>query len=122
MDPKLAAQIARIETLLAEKFGASRGSLARRAQKPGRALPRRVRKDLERLARAQGMTGHPKLSRMIDGKDATRAAIHLRDWLEEVDVADRRKGRVLDLLGTLSFNLILVFVLLIAVLRWRGFV
>ncbi|QFS81785.1 hypothetical protein FIU97_03255 [Roseivivax sp. THAF40] len=121
-DPTLARHFTEIETLLAQKFGASSGRLNRRAIKVGRRLPRAQRRDLGLLARAQSMAGHPKLSRMIDTRKTERAAERLRDWLGAVDVADRRKGRVLDLLGSLSFNLICLVVLLMVVLRWRGFI
>lgn len=122
MDPTLIRDIGRIEVLLAEKFGAASGRLDRRARKAGRNLPRWVRRDLDRLAAVQTMAGHPKLGRMVDTRKSLKAAARTRDWLDAVDVADRRRGRLLGMLGALSFNLILAFVLLIVVLRWRGLV
>lgn len=119
---QIARHAERLEALLAEKFGARRGPLELRVQSAGRRLPRRVRRDLGEVARAQQFAGHPKLGRQIDGARVRAAARRAEDWLVAVDVADRRKGFVLSLLGSLSFNLILLFAILVAVLRWRGYV
>jgi hypothetical protein len=43
-------------------------------------------------------------------------------YLLGIDVADRRYGRRLALAGRIAANLIAVFVLVLAVLIWRGFV
>ncbi|MHA6325238.1 hypothetical protein [Roseivivax sp. CAU 1753] len=121
-DAKLGQQIARLETLMSDKFGASRGRLDRRVIKAGRLVPKGVRRDLDRVARAQAMAGNPKLARQLDAPAIRAAARRAEDWLASVDVADRRRGAVLGGLGALAFNLIVLFVLALVVLRWRGFI
>jgi IS4 transposase len=65
--------------------------------------------------------GHPKLMMQVDAVEVERAYRTLRQHLKTVDVKDRRKGAVLSLLGSLSFNLLAVLALLLLVLVWRGF-
>ena len=74
------------------------------------------------LARVEELSQHPRLSMTLDEEKLGRSAADLRDYLEAIDVADRRKGWWLGMLGGLAFNMILFFVLLLAVLRWRGFI
>ncbi len=121
MDPE------RLDTLLSETARLMRSqlriegeSLAVLARRAGRRLPRAERRAARRLARAEAMMGHPKLARQLDAArleaDHARLVAHLR-------ARDPRQERVTRLLGTagaLSFNLLLLFALLVALLVWRG--
>jgi hypothetical protein len=59
---------------------------------------------------------------MMDQKKIDKAERELKLALEAIDPADRRKGMVLSILGSVAFSLIVVFAALMIVLRWRGFV
>lgn len=121
MDPAdIEAKATRLETLLAEKFGARRGSLERRLSKAGRRLPRSTRHDVGEVAEARRLSSHPKLMRQIDEKRVERAYSLAEEALRDVDVTDRRKGAVLGMLGALAFNLLLVGAIFVVVLLWRG--
>ena len=119
---QLEKQVRKLETLLEEKFGVSRGPFEKRIAKPGRMLPRWVRRDLGTVAETRKLMGHPKIGRQLDLAAAEKAATRATSWLKSVDVAERRKTRILHLTGAIALNVLLVFAALIAVLRWRGFV
>lgn len=111
-----------LRSLMAKRLGLKRGSLARRVAKAGRLLPSGVRNDIAIVAEAEKLSRNPKLAIRLD-RNATksaydRAATHLK----AIDVADRRKGVALSILGSMAFNILAVIVLLIVVLRWRGLV
>lgn len=117
---EMEARATRLEQLLADKFGARKGSLERRLRKAGRRLPRATRRDVAQVAEARQLTRHPKLMRMVDARRTERAFRLAEQALTEVDVADRRKGALLGMLGALVFNLMLVVALWVAVVQGRG--
>ena len=90
------------------------------ARSKGR-LPTRIRRDAQALIDAKEFADHPKLSRTLDFTALGKSADHVVRHLKTIDLEDERKGRWLSLAGSLSINLISVFILLIAVLMWRGF-
>ena len=104
------------------KLGARGMSLEKSLSKSRHRLSRRARRGGMDLARVEELSQHPRLSMTLDDEKLGRSAADLRDYLEAIDVADRRKGWWLGMLGGLAFNMILFFVLLLAVLRWRGFI
>lgn len=112
----------KLAKLMAEKMGQSHGPFDRRLVKSLRRAPRRVKKAADAFLLARVQNGHPKLMHMTDRKKLRRqfAAIFL--YLRGIDVADRRKGLVLSILGSLSFNLLVVLGLLLIWLVWRGFI
>jgi len=105
---------------MARQLGLRKGRLSRRLAKAGRRLPTGVRKDIALVAEAEEMARNPRLALRLDTTTIDpafdRAAAHLR----AIDVADRRKGLFLSILGGVAFNILAVIVLLIVVLRWRG--
>ncbi|WP_146188633.1 hypothetical protein [Pseudoprimorskyibacter insulae] len=113
--------VAKLNTLLEKKFGARRGTLERRVRKAGRRLPASVRRDLAEVAKTAKLAENPKLARQIDPAKMTAAYDRALKHLNAIDVADRRKGAILGALGVTSFNLIVVFAVLIVLLIWRGF-
>ena len=115
-------QAENLRVLLADRLGARRGTLARRVAKAGRLLPTGIRNDISAVAEAEIMTQHPKLGRRIDANFTQPAYARAVAHLKAIDVKDRRKGVILSILGSMAFNLLVVIVLLIVVLRWRGFV
>ncbi len=117
----IAAQSARLENLLEARLGARRGSLAERTAKLGRTLPRSVRRDIATVAEAAQLSGHPKLSLRIDPDRVSKATRRAERHLRAVDPGYERRGRLLGMLAGLVVNLGLAFVLMLALLKWRGF-
>lgn len=122
IDPnKIQAQNQELCQLAGEKFSFKAKTLQKAMHKIGRRLPKRVHQQADVLIKAETLSGHPKLSRMLDADAARKAHEALRAALDEIDPKDRRKGAILGVLGTLSFNLFTVVGLIVVVLLWRGF-
>ena len=90
------------------------------ARSKGR-LPRRVLRDARALIQAEQMARHPKLSRTLDVGRLHQSATSVKTHLDSIDPAEDRKDRILSIIASIVFSLIVVFVLLVLVLRWRGF-
>lgn len=119
-DPKtLHARVETLESLLADKFGLSRGPLSVRLTKLGRRVPASVHRDLQQVEQARFLSGHPKLQHVMDPQQISAAYSRAMDHLTAINVAERRKGRAINLLATILFNLLVVGVVFIAVLVWQ---
>lgn len=108
--------------LAEEKFSVKAKSLDPAMRKIGRRMPRHAHESAKVLVAAEAQAAHPKLSLMLDQKQINKAEQDVRLAFEAVDPADRRMGLILSTLGSVAFSLIVVFVLLMTVLRWRGFI
>ncbi|NRB03293.1 MAG: hypothetical protein HRU30_08515 [Rhodobacteraceae bacterium] len=96
-------------------------TLAKVVRRAGRLLPSSVKKSCQTIIEAEKLAFHPKLRVAIDPAELSRAEKHVLEHLATIDVADRRKGQVLGILGAIAFNLILVVAAFIAWLTWRGY-
>lgn len=114
--------IADVAALLRGKLGVRAATLDGALRKARHRMPRAVYKQGLRLAGAEPLAGHPKLRLTLDRDGLRGAAAEVRTYLEAQDRADRRKGWWLGMLGGLAFNILLFAVLVVLVLRWRGFV
>jgi hypothetical protein len=122
-DPSLIAKkTTELEKLFAQKFGAKTGPLETRVRKAGRRLPKKVRADLATVLKIQHLSENPKLLPQINEAEFLAAQERVKAFLQDIDVKDRRLGVVLGVLGSTAFNLIALFVLLVLLLLWRGFV
>lgn len=123
IDPTaLSKQNRDLTRLAGEKFRFETDSLSRAMKKAGRRLPRRVHKQAALLVEAEQRAGHPKLAMMLDANEIDRANETVKQALNAIDPADKRKGLILSTLGMVSFHLIAVFTIFIVVLVWRGLV
>lgn len=98
------------------------GPLKPQVRKLGRRLPKAQRRAAKTVLEAQRLMTHPKLSRRVDAQAVAAAGSVLLTFLRAVDPTDRRKGAVLSVLGSISLGLIALFVLVVVILQWRGFV
>ena len=117
---KLQSRVEALETLMQEKLGVRGKSLSLRFNRAGRLLPKRIQKAGRVIAEAQNAAAHPKLARLYDQKALNAAFSDVTSHLETIDPADRRRGKVLGVLGGVVFNLILLTVAIVALLRWQG--
>ena len=108
--------------LITERLGFRARTLARQIARAGRALPRPVAREARFLAQAAQIAANPRLVRMIDPARVDSAHRPVRDHLRGVDRADRRRARLIGIASVIAFNLLVVAVLVIAVLVWRGYV
>lgn len=87
-----------------------------------RRLPYAQRKALVTLLEAQPLAQNPKLARRLDMSKLQAAERTVSNYLQGYDMADRRVGAVLGVLGSLAFSLLAVAALVIVILVWRGLV
>ena len=99
-----------------------KGTFPEQARRARRHLPRGLQKRLATLVAALDLMDHPRLALTLDETALLRHARALAAYLDEVDLADRRKGRLLDIAASVGFAVLVVIALLVVVLRWRGFV
>lgn len=121
MAASLEQDIEEIRVLLKEREHAS-GDLDMALKRARRRLPRRVYRQGRKLAAAVPLIEHPRLRLTLDEKPLRGAAREVRAHLEQIDLADRRRGLWLSILGSIGFSLLTVIALLVVVLRWRGLV
>ena len=119
--PDIQAQAQTILSELETRLRIKGRSLPHAARKAKHLLPRQVYRDIGAVADAAKVAGHPKLAVTQNSAKALDAAQRVLAHLQAIDPADRRKGAILGWLGGVSFNLIVLFVLLLVVLIWRGF-
>ena len=99
-----------------------KGAFPDQARRAKRHLPRSMQKRLDALVSAQELMEHPRLARTLDAVSLLRDARRISAYLTDLDLADRRKGRLLDIAATVGFAVLVVIALLVFVLRWRGFI
>lgn len=121
MAASLDQDIEEIRMLLKEREHAS-GDLAAALKRARRRLPRRIYMQGMKIADALPALEHPKLRQTVDEKPLRGAAREVKAHLKEIDIADRRKGFWLGILGNIAFSILVVLILLIVVLRWRGLI
>lgn len=110
-----------LEHLLAQKHGLTSGLFETRLRKALRRAPRKVRAAEERFVQVSVQMGNPKLMRLMDPAVLEADFQLLRAHFRAIDVADRRKGLVLGVLGSVGFSLLAVAALLIIFLVWKGY-
>ncbi|WP_458791080.1 hypothetical protein [Yoonia sp. MH D7] len=94
-------------------------TLDAQVRKAGRLLPRSMRRDATYLAQAATVMNHPKLVRMVDKTKAKQAHGRLLRFLLATDPKDRAKGMLLNLLGSMAFIAIVVFIAVVFVMVQR---
>ncbi len=112
-------QIADTISLLREKLGVKDKTLAASIRRAKRRLPRRVYSQALVLAQAESIAEHPKLRMVLDTPKLTRASNEVQEHLRSINLADRRLGWFLGMLGGLVFNLFTLTALILIILRWR---
>lgn len=110
-----------VADLMKERLGIRGKDLAEKLRHTGRMMPKRVKQDAAILVEAQALAENPRLSRMIDHDRVDVAHQSCMTYLETIDAADRRKGVVLGILGSLVMALLVVSALVLSVLKWRGY-
>ncbi len=96
-------------------------TLATALERGRRRMPRRVYRAGRRLAEAETLANNPRLRLTLDGEALARDAREVMAFLADIDPSDERKGWYLGILASLAINLLTLFVLLIAVMIWRGY-
>lgn len=111
-----------VRSLIEERLRIKARTLEKALSKSGRLLPKWAQREGRYLVHAQQFMGHPKLHLMIDEAKVDKAHKALIDHLKTIDPSERRKTKVLSILGSVSFNLIVIAGALVGFLVWRGYV
>ncbi|MEX0316735.1 MULTISPECIES: hypothetical protein [unclassified Ruegeria] len=113
-------QIAETIALLRAKLGVRGKTLAASLRRARHRLPRRIHGQAMELAKAEPLANHPKLRLTLDTPKLVTAVQEVQAHLRAIDLADRRKGWLLSMLGGLAFNILVFAILLLVFLRWQG--
>lgn len=111
----------RISDLLGEVYGVN-GDLGARLRKTRRRLPARVRQAVEYLDSASHLATSGRLAHQVDMAQASAAYDLAVKYLRTQDPRDGWRGRVQGVAASAAFALLAVAVLVVIVLRWRGFI
>jgi len=111
-----------VADMMKERLGIRGKDLVTKLRHTGRMMPKRIKLEARFLAEATMLAKNPKLSRMVNRERVETAHKTCMAFLESVDVADRRKGVVLGILGSLALVFLVVTVLVVGVLKWRGYI
>lgn len=111
----------RVASLMDERLGIGGDGLSAKLKKGGRLLPRKVRGAAERLARAAEMAKSPKLMMQLDMGEIAEAYDLCVRHLGTISRRERRIGALVGMLASVALGLLVLAVIVLAVLRWRGF-
>ncbi|MEM6660215.1 MAG: hypothetical protein AAGB28_17710 [Pseudomonadota bacterium] len=121
-DVNIQDQITQTVALMRAKLGVRDKTLTESVRRAKRRLPRRIYKQAVLLAQAESMAAHPKLRLALDTPKLTRASGEVQAHLTAINLADRRWGWFLGMLGGLAFNLLALTALVLIFLGWRGLI
>ncbi len=113
---QLDAQHQQLLKLIDRQFGLQADSLDVAMRKIGRRLPKAVHRHAQALNEAYEAAQHPKIALQLDTKALLAHQKALTAAIEGYDRKDALKGRVLDVLATLAFNLLCLAALIAFVL------
>lgn len=112
----------RVAALLEQRLGVRGRTLADKHRKAGRRLPRRVREAVSVLAEAEAMAQNPKLLIRVDEATVTVAYDLAVRHLNGVKRGEQRMNTLVGMAASAAFGLLVVAVLVIGVLYWRGMI
>ena len=121
-DKDMAVKSRKLRGLMQQKLDVRGRDLRQSLKRAGRRLPKSVRKRGAALMRAEMLAHNPKTARQIDVDAVERDYEYVRAHLAAIDVDELRKSRILSVTGAVAANLLVVFVLFIIWLWWRGYV
>lgn len=110
-----------LSLLLHQKIGVKSGGLEAKVASAGRRLPKRIRRLAMVVVEAEKVSANPKLARQIDHHALDKAYYEVESYLNDIDVAERRKTKLINFFGLLSFNLLAVGGLLLWYLVSQGY-
>ena len=121
-DTELNMQAEELRQLMRDKLGVRGRSFPDALRRGKRLLPRYVRRQGVVVAQALPLADHPKLRQTLDHKKLGAAVSDIRAYLDEIDLANRRKDFIVGMLGSMAFSVLAVMALFVVVLIWRGLI
>ncbi len=111
----------RVASLLEERLNIKGKGLTEKLRKSGRLLPRKVRNAAEQLADAAGRSQNPKLLLQIDEAAVVVAYDICSKHLSKIDAGHLRMTGILGTASSMVISLMVVAVIVIGILYWRGY-
>lgn len=112
----------RVAVLMEERLRIRGDGLEAKIRKAGRLLPAKVRAKAEYLSKASEMARNPKLLVRVDEAKVAEAYDACVRYLGQVSPGERRISALIGIAASVAFSLLVVVLLVLAVLYWRGFV
>jgi len=112
---------AQVAELMNERLRVRGKDLAAKLRRTGRLMPKRIKRNAAFLAETAALAQNPKLQQMINHEKVDAAHKSCVEFLETIDLADRRKGVFLGILGSLVLTVLVVILMVGFVLVWRGY-
>lgn len=117
----LNSDIGQLLKVIERQFGIEADDLQSAMRKIGRRLPKSAHRHARTLIEAQAHAQNPKIALQLDEGALKLPYAALLRAVEAYNRKDARWGLILSTLGSVAFNVIAICVILIVVLRWRGF-
>lgn len=111
----------RIFTLLGERLGVRGKTLEARFRKAGRLVPKRARAPIKVLIEAEKMAQNPTIAIRIDPEALAAAYDKAVLELGDVDRDAEKSRKRFNMAALLGVQILLIAVVFVAVMRWRGF-
>lgn len=123
MNPSTVHQMSeRVSQLLTERLGARGHNLRDRMASRRRALPRKVRRAIEVLVRAEEQAAAPKMIRQADMTEISRAYDTCLHHLVPLGAGARWRALLLNIVTSALFGIVVIAVVAFAVARLRGLI
>jgi hypothetical protein len=111
----------RITALMEQRLRLKGKDLREKLRKGGRLMPRRVRAAAEQLADAAERSQNPKLLLQIDEAAVVAAYDVCSKHLSKIDADHLRTSSMLRTASSMVISLLVVALIVIGVLYWRGY-
>lgn len=112
----------RVAGLMEERLQISGAGLQEKLRKGSGRLPRKIGAAAAVLAEAAVMAQNPKLLLQVDQEAVAKAYDICVRYLGKLNLKARRTGTILDFAASVAFSLLVSALILLAILRWRGFI
>ena len=121
IDPQRYQQRAEaLSEMLQARLGIRGKGPAARLARARRRLPKAQRREAREIARAGRLIGHPKLARLIDPVRTEQAFDGLTAHLKGINRAEVRRHALLTWLAVVVFNLLVLGLAVLALLKWQA--
>ncbi|MFN3292693.1 MAG: hypothetical protein ACK4S2_14425 [Gemmobacter sp.] len=112
----------RVAALMEQRLNVGGKGLREKLKRGGRRLPRKIRREAEYLAEVAELALHPKVQLMLDDARIAAAYDACVKYLNPIGAAQRMKGALIGVGGSIAFALLAVSAGLIGVMVWRGLI
>ncbi len=120
MTDQLIEDIEAMHQLLCDRERVS-GDLPNALNAARRSLPKRIYRQGCQVAEALPLLRHPRLKVIPDIAQVGAGVREVTEYLEAIDLADRRRGWFLGVMANIVFSLFLALGGALVLLRWQGF-